>query len=176
MPEFNQDMSAGLGLYHGGLQSQSRAISFYLKIPEAKGGSKTKGHEGETELIGCEYQVVSPRDVATGQAAGKRVHYPVEVAGKVDKASPLLFMASTENKILKKVDISCWSAANASSSAKEGDTEFYTLKLEDARVSRFKHFTYEDGTFFFIAAFTFQKITLTWIDGGITHTDDWSGT
>jgi type VI secretion system secreted protein Hcp len=147
-----------------------------MKIAEAPGGSKTTKHEGEIELLGCEYQLVSPRDVATGQASGKRVHYPVEVAGKVDKASPLLFKAVAENQVLKKVEINCWTAANATSSAKEGDVLMYTLELKDARASRFKHFTYEDGTFCFIAAFTFQAITLTWKEGGISHEDDWLGT
>ena len=176
MPEFNQEISSGLGLYHGGLQAQSRSTSFYLEVTGIKGGCKEQKHEGQTVITGFEYQLVSPRDVSSGLASGKRVHYPVEVAGKLDKAGPLLFKAAAENQNLKSVKVHCWTAANADLNTTEGDTEDYTAELVDARVSRYKQFTYEDGTKFFIAAFTFQQITLTWVDGGISHIDNWSGT
>jgi type VI secretion system secreted protein Hcp len=176
MPEFNQEISEGLGLYHGGLTAQSRSTSFYLQIAEIPGGCQEKKHEKQILLTGFEYQLVSPRDVATGQASGKRVHYPVEVAGRVDKGTPLLFKAVAENQQLKSVKIHCFKAADDASGTKQGDTEIYTVDMTNGRVSRFKHFTYEDGTMFFLAAFTFQQITLTFVDGGITHQDDWSGT
>ncbi len=176
MPEFNQEISEGLGLYHGGLQAQSRATSFYLEVKGIAGGCKEEKHEGHTVITGFEYQLVSPRDVSSGAASGKRVHYPVEVAGKLDKAGPLLFKALAENQNLASVKVHSWTAAHEELNVTQGDTEDYTVELENARVSRFKQFTYEDGTKFFIAAFTFQKITLTWVDGGITHQDNWSGT
>lgn len=42
--------------------------------------------------------IQSPRDVATGQASGKRMHKPLVIVKEVDKASPKLYQACASGK------------------------------------------------------------------------------
>jgi hypothetical protein len=51
--------------------------------------SKNSGHATEQNaIVTSESNVKSPRDIATGQASGKRQHKPVTIVKEVDKASP----------------------------------------------------------------------------------------
>ena len=44
-------------------------------------------------------------DVATGQAAGKRIHKPFTITKEIDKASPLLAQACASGKHFPEVDV-----------------------------------------------------------------------
>ena len=46
--------------------------------------------------------VTSPRDAASGQAAGKRQHQPVVITKQVDAATPNIFQALTTNEVIKE--------------------------------------------------------------------------
>src|SRR5256885_1757279 len=48
-------------------------------------------------------ETVSPRDVATGHASGKRIHKPIVFTKEWDAASPKLFQALVTNEVLKSV-------------------------------------------------------------------------
>jgi type VI secretion system Hcp family effector len=72
------------------------ALNAYLVLK----GSKTAKFNPDTtqgimviavshELV-ARLGIVSPRDVATGQATGKRVHKPLVITKELDKATPLL--------------------------------------------------------------------------------------
>lgn len=51
--------------------------------------AKNSGHATEQNaIVTSESNVKSPRDIATGQASGKRQHKPLTVTKEVDKASP----------------------------------------------------------------------------------------
>jgi type VI secretion system secreted protein Hcp len=113
------------------------------------------------------YEVKSPRDVASGQASGKRQHTPVVVTKAVGTASPQIFQALTTNEVLKSVVVSL--------PGKEGGG--YTIKLSNATVSDVKQYTellngqavvLED------VSFTFQRIE---VEDSATRTmavDDWT--
>lgn len=91
------------------------------------------------------YSIQSPRDVATGQASGKRIATTTEteIVSPRDPASGL----PTGKRMHKPFTIT-----------KEFDrTSAYTILLEADT----------DGDM------TFDKITWTWVDGGIMASDDW---
>ncbi len=153
---------------------RARAGNFYLEVAGVPGGCKIKGQEGKTALYGIAYTIVSPRDAATGLATGKRIHGPLDVVGKVDKSSPLLFKKLAENADLASVKVHCWSAVTLAEGASSGGSkEIYKIELINAVVTAFRHFVHHDGTLCFIASFTYKAITLTWVDGGIEGSDDW---
>jgi len=171
------EISSGLGIVMSGLGAESRSTSIFMEVKgkkqgDIKGGSTHKGQTGKIVLSGWEYQVQSPRDVTTGLATGKRLHHPVEVAGKVDKSTPLLFTALVTNEAVD-VKIHVWSALAKGIGKGMGDAETYTVELTDGQIASFRHFTHVDGSLYFVAAFTFDKIMVTWVDGGITGQDDW---
>ena len=52
----------------------------------------------------------APRDVATGQASGKRMHKPFTITKEVDQASPKLFEMCASGKHIAEVDVDMGSA------------------------------------------------------------------
>jgi type VI secretion system secreted protein Hcp len=118
------------------------------------GSSTSIGFSGFTE------GVVSPRDPASGLPTGKRIHKPLTITKKIDAASPLLYSACTSNENLTQVVINLYSPG--------GTTPATKVTLTNASCSELEH----DGQTETVS-FTFQKITWTYIDGGITAEDDW---
>lgn len=112
------------------------------------------------------YSAKSPRDVASGQASGRRQHGPVVVTKLVGTGSPQIFQALTTNEVLKSVVVVL---------PGEGGSG-YTVKLRNAGVSEIKQYTevvngqaavLED------VSFTFQSIE---VEDPATKTvamDDW---
>lgn len=83
-------------------------IEFYVKIDGVKTGwikgeSKVKTHPDWIRGYAYESGITSPRDPATGQASGKRVHEPLTFLKQVDRASPLLSQAIATNEVLSTV-------------------------------------------------------------------------
>jgi hypothetical protein len=54
----------------------------------------TENPENKPSVISFEYNVKAPRDVATGQASGKRQHKPILIRKEIDKATPQLSFGS----------------------------------------------------------------------------------
>ena len=169
-----------LGVSSGGLQALSRAASIFMeatgqKSGKIKGDSTHKGTEGQIPVQMLRHSIVSPRDAASGLPTGKRQHHALEVVVKLERSAPLLVQALCVNENFKDVTIHCWGAASKAgkTGTGTGTTEQYTIVLTNAQLSRFQHFTADDGTLCYLAAWTYQKINWTWKDGGLTGSDDW---
>jgi len=110
------------------------------------------------EVTGFSHEVVSPRDPATGLPTGKRQHEPVVITKQLDATTPLFLNALVENENLTNVTIGL----------SEGGQEVVTVVLTNASISDYTaHGTTEKWSF------TYQKITWTWLNGGISAQDDW---
>jgi type VI secretion system secreted protein Hcp len=118
-------------------------------------GTRTK--VAGDRFIGIAYEVKSPRDLATGQATGKRQHQPLCMIKASSQATPQWFMAATTNEVLKSVVF---------------ETATLRLKLTNATVSEFKLLGAE-GKETEQVCFTFDKIELSALKGGTTASDDW---
>ena len=104
------------------------------------------------------HEIVSPRDPASGLPTGKRQHKPFTITKEIDKSTPLILNALVTNENLTSVLIGM---------VRDGN-QVMTIKLTNASVSD----RVQKGDFETIS-FTYQKITWTWVDGGITAEDDW---
>lgn len=137
------------------------------------GAPKTiKGAEKAFQLLYFQEAIISPRDPQSGLPTGQRMHLGVEVVGRNCKGIPGLWTALTQNENLTDVKISFWSQHGAGAGVTQ--KVYYTVELKDANLATLDHMTSEtDGTLFFRARFTYQKITWTWVDGGLTASDDW---
>ncbi len=109
-------------------------------------------------VLGVSHEIVSPRDPASGLATGKRMHKPITITAAFDASTPRLIQALVNNENLKTVTINFTPAG----------TKGATIVLTNASVSQYDQ-TGETVSF----QFTYQKITWTWVDGGITASDDW---
>ena len=156
------------------------ALNAYLRVTgeiqgEIKGSVTTAGREDSMEVIGFSHEVISPRDAASGLPTGKRQHKLLTITKEIDKATPLLANALSQNENITEMELRFW---RPSRSGKE--YQYYTIELVNASISgiqsemlnnkypeNIKHNVREH------VSFSYQKIIWTYEDGGITAEDDW---
>lgn len=95
------------------------------------------GKEGTMEVLGFEYDVKSPRDVATGQLTGRRQYQPIIIRKTLDKATPLLMKAMMDGTPLT-VSIDVYRPTSSG-----GQERFYTIMLEGVVVVEQSVFGFE---------------------------------
>jgi type VI secretion system secreted protein Hcp len=157
------------------------AQNAYLKIVgkktgEVKGSVTLKGQEGRIQVIAANHDVLSPRDPASGLPTGKRIHKPFVITKETDKSSPLLYNMLCTNEVITE-----WTLQFFATLPTGVQVQTHTVQLVNASIADIvftmpnnKHpdlaplVEYED------ISFTYQRITWTWTDGGITASDDWS--
>jgi type VI secretion system secreted protein Hcp len=118
-------------------------------------GTKTKFTPDH--FTGITYEVKSPRDMATGQASGKRQHAPMCIYKATSQTTPQWFAAVTTNEVLKSVIF---------------ETTTLRIKLVNATVSELK-FLGADGKDLEQVCFTFDRIEFSHPKTGTTAADDW---
>jgi len=134
------------------------------------------GREGSSLIQGFEHKVEIPRDKLTGLASGSRQHGPLTLTKRIDKASPLLYNALKNNEGLT-VTVKWYRYVQGGGG---GQIHYYTTALTQARVCAIRQWfpiTVDKATSDFghqeQVSFSYQAITWTWEDGGVTGTDDW---
>jgi type VI secretion system secreted protein Hcp len=121
------------------------------------------------------FSVASPRDVATGQASGRKQYAPVVVTKEWDAASPQIFTAAATNEVLPLVEFEFTRAAPDGR-----EFVFESVRLTNASISSVKQHIGSSGAGdppnpreLEDVSFTFQKIELTNTEGRTTFVDDW---
>ena len=156
------------------------ALNAYLKLTGATqgeiAGSVTQaGREDSIMVIATAHEIVSPRDAASGLPTGKRQHKPFVVTKEIDKSTPLLMNALVNNENITNLECRYWQP-----SASGQEVQHYTVTLTNASIAgvrsemlnnkyaeNMQHKEREH------LSFCYQKVTMTWEDGGITAEDDW---
>lgn len=115
------------------------AQEFYVSINGAKQGPfkgevTRKGFEGKIAGLSFDYTVVSPRDPASGQATGKRIHKPIRIMKAWGASSTQLFSALTTNEPLTAVVIDFFSTNSSGMVVLD-----HTVKLTNAFVTSIAH-------------------------------------
>jgi len=156
------------------------ALNSYLTLKgetqsDIKGSCTQAGREDSMEIYGWSHEVISPRDAASGLPTGKRQHKPITITKAVDKASPLLTNVLVNNENITEWHLKCWRPSKTGS-----EEQFYTIDLVNGNISGARteqlnnkypeNMTHEIREHI---SFTYQKITWTWVDGGVTAEDDW---
>jgi type VI secretion system secreted protein Hcp len=149
-----------------GAAAAQAAQEFYVSIVGAaqgpfKGEVVRKGFEGKIAGLSFDYAVVSPRDVVSGQATGKRQHKPVRIKKAWGASSTQLFSALTKNEPLTSVVID-FMATDPRTGALVLD---HTIRLTNASVASITHNSEVLGASATVPAtetveFVFQQIEL----------------
>lgn len=155
------------------LSEAEAALNAYMKLKgqksgEIKGSITQKGREGAIGVIAVSHEVVSPRDPASGLPTGKRMHKPLVITKELDKSTPVLYSVLATNENLTSVE---FSFVEPRQNGQEAVT--YRIKLTNANIASIKLVEGKDGKLVQEVTLTYQKIEWTWVDGGITATDDW---
>ena len=166
----------------------------YLWITGSRQGEfRAEGRNGADgiPILGFSVAQQAPRDIATGQASGKRQWKPLKIVKEWGAASPQLYSELTSNERLKEVTIDFCSP---------GQRGFQTIELTDAMVADIRrgslsgraveeiYLTFEeaeigDGIGAYRPtdineleriALTFQKIQVSFGRSGKAAQDDWA--
>jgi type VI secretion system secreted protein Hcp len=130
--------------------------SMNISVTGQKQGAFSKGTP--IPVLSISHEVVSPRDPASGLPTGKRQHKPMTITVQWGATTPRFINALVNNENLTSVLIGLLRSGK----------QVATIKLTNASVSDYVQT--DQGAQF---SMTYQKITWTWIAGGITAEDDW---
>jgi len=163
------------------------AYEFYVTIEGTrqgafKGESPREAHNKKVAGLSYSHEITSPRDIATGQASGKRQHGPISITKEWGAASPQLFQALVTNEVLKSVLFEFFHTTP------DGLEEVYhTIKLANATVSKIKQMTgsgessssAKTGATYDTheleeVSFTYQSIEVENMPGQTSAGDDWT--
>jgi type VI secretion system secreted protein Hcp len=158
------------------------AYEFYVTVESFPGESPRRGHEHQSAGISFEHEIVSPRDVATGQPSGARQHKPIRFTKEWGKASPLFFEALVNNRTLRTVQFDFYRTS------REGKEKvYYSIQLTDASVCQIRWMTGKGESASSVKttvaydtheleeiSFTYSRIDVTFVEGGIMASDDWN--
>jgi type VI secretion system secreted protein Hcp len=135
------------------------------------------GREGSSLVQAASHEVTIPRDPQSGMASGRRVHHPLIITKRIDKASPKLYRALVQGERLSEVVLKWYRIDQAGGG---GQVHYFTTKLEEAVIVAMKQWfpitmdpTKRDYSHLEDVQFTYRKIVWTWVDGGIETEDDW---
>ena len=114
------------------------ANEFYVTIEGIKTGlfhgeSSRDAHGNRIACLEFFYEVISPRDPATGIPTGKRQHKPITITKEWGAASPQIFHALTTNEALKSVLFEFMQTTPTGT-----EEVFQTIRLTGAAISAFR--------------------------------------
>jgi type VI secretion system secreted protein Hcp len=156
------------------------AYEFYVSVEATKQG-KFKGESVRDQWkekipgLALNWEIKSPRDIASGQASGKRQHYPVTFVKEWGASSPQFMQAVCTNEVLKKVLFE-FIRTNAN-----GEEQIHhTIELTNATVSNLKafismtkHEERSDVHELEEISLTYQKVHMENTLGKTSAIDDW---
>ncbi|QGY44013.1 type VI secretion system tube protein Hcp [Maribellus comscasis] len=156
------------------------ALNAYMRLTgqtqgEIKGSVTQAGREDSIMVVEFHHEVESPVDAASGLPTGKRQHKPLVVTKEIDKSTPLLLNALTNNENITEMELRFWQPSRSGQ-----EIQYYTIELKNARIvnigqemlnnqypENMRHQVREQ------IAFVYQKIIWTFEDAGITAEDNW---
>jgi type VI secretion system secreted protein Hcp len=143
-------------------------------------GESTQTSLGRANSIEClfyDFRATVPTGAsASGMTTGRRQYSPIKIRKPIDKSSPLLLKAFTNNESVDA--IFRFYRPNPSG---DGTTEqFYTVEIRNGRivgvaqyVSELLRAEYANDPPLEEVLFLFHTIEWTYTDGGVTHEDSW---
>lgn len=153
---------------------------FHLSITGATQGNISAGAcdiKDREDTILCQkldHDVSRPYDIQTGAITSKSVHKPLQVTKEFDKASPLIYTAlGTAEEVTAKLEF-------YKTNATGNEVVYFTIDLEGAHIVKVKPWIpncldpdQESLKDMEDVQFTYNKITWTFVDGGIICVDEW---
>ncbi len=138
---------------------------------QAHDGSPIMGGDDGThttmDVLKFEQGIVSPRDLASGQASGKRQYNPITIVKRVDASTPRLFQACATNEVLPTVKF-VFHPPGASA-------DQLAVTLTDAKCAGLNDTTSEGGAMELEKIqFTFRRISIEHLIAKKSFEDDWT--
>lgn len=159
----------------------AETVHLYLKAngTDIKGEStqKSLGRENSIECVYFESTVRTAREAGHGQSSGRRSYEPIVIRKRIDKSTPLLAKALTDNEVIEAE----FKFFRPSPKGDGTTQQFYTIAIKEGRIANFKMVSPDcvDPASSKMPAleevsFSFHTISWTYTDGGVQHEDSWS--
>ena len=157
------------------------AIPVYLWLKDdgnadLKGSVNVKDREGSIEVVAQQHSVYIPTDNSTGKLAGTRIHAPFTFTKEIDASTPYLKKAVTTGQTLKSAEFKWYRIDDAGN-----ETVYYTTLLENVKVVKVaphmhdvKDPSKEKLNHLEHVELRYEKITWTYLDGNMIHSDSWN--
>jgi type VI secretion system secreted protein Hcp len=172
------------------------ALDADIKITGSKQGafkhqSTIKSRTGTSVVTRSSHAIEAPRDEHTGLGTGKRRHFPFEIEMPADSSTINVQQAIVTNEVLTTVMVRYYQSTANSMIQGQGpgaggeSKPYLTVELTNAVVSKFEWVhpytravdpEIKNKENHILVNFTYQKITVTWVEGGVTFVDDWTQT
>jgi len=151
-----------------------------LKQGKIEGSCEQDNRKGSIIVIATNHEIMSPRDIESGLATGKRQHKPLVITKELDKSTPLLYVALTSNENLTDVELKYYRPQIRAMGGIGLEVNHFNIKLTNATITSIrmlmpnnKHQELKQFETYEEVAFTYEKIEWTWVEGGITGWDSW---
>lgn len=131
-----------------------------------------KGFEGKIDVLSYTDSISVPTDGASGLPTGRREHSPISITKNIDKTSPLLANAAFNNENLSSVKFE-FVRPTPTLGGSVGEKVFFTIDLTNSNIISLTRTMTGDARTESLEL-TFEKITITYVEGGVTAEDDWS--
>ena len=142
--------------------------------------------EGSIECLAWTDSLTTSRETGTVVlTVGRRLYGPVTCTKRIDKASPLMFMALTQNDPVTRAEFRFYRPipSRTRTARRGGEEHYYTVVLENSYVSKITTTSTDIATnpdarnvpATETVSFVFADVTRTYEINGATHTDSWSG-
>ncbi|MCJ8207129.1 Hcp family type VI secretion system effector [Pseudomonas sp. RGM2987] len=157
------------------------AIPIYLWLHKdaneaIKGSVDVREREGSIEVLAQEHSLYIPTDNNTGKLTGTRVHAPFLFSKEIDASSPYLYKAVTTGETLESAEFKWYRIDDAGQ-----ETVYFITRLEKVKVVRvapqmhdIKDPTKEKHNHLEQIELRYEKVTWTYKDGNIIHSDSWT--
>lgn len=148
-----------------------------------KGNSTQRGRENYISLVEVKHELVSPRDVTTGHASGKRQHNPITFTKEIDNCTPVFNQLLVENIEIEEASLLFFgpSPTMGIGFAAGAERLLYSIKLEKAFISKTALQLHnlqqpENSQPIFVEniSLVYKKIEWLWTQGSITALDEWT--
>lgn len=140
-----------------------------------RGGVDIKGREGSIKLVGMQHDVFIPTDDLTGAATATRQHEAYTFEKEIDRSSPLLYHALTTGRTLTKAIFRYYRINHNGM-----EDEYFNAALENVKICHIvpimfdmKDTDFEKHGHIEHVGMRYEKITWSYVDGNIQHTDSW---
>jgi len=167
--------------HHNTMESNYMAIPVYLWLKD-DGGADIKGavdvqeRGGSIEVVAQEHNLYIPTNNNTGKLTGTCIHTPFLFTREIDSSSPYLYKAVTTGQTLKSAEFKWYKINNSGQ-----EVEYFNTKLENVKVVKvnpvmhdIKDPAYEKHNHLEQIELRYEKITWTYKDGNIVHSDSWN--
>jgi type VI secretion system secreted protein Hcp len=143
---------------------------------DVKGSVTVQGREGSIEVVAFDHGVYIPTDSNTGKLTGNRVHTAVVFTKETDASTPYLYKAVTSGQTWQSVEFKWYKIDDAGKEVEYFNTKLETVKVVSVKpkMHDIKDPAFEKHNHLEQVELRYEKITWTYKDGNIVHTDTWN--